>query len=235
MKQDNEYYFYHNDHLGTPQKMTSVNGAVVWSAKYESFGKADVDPDSTAINNLRFPGQYFDAETGLHYNWHRYYDSNTGRYLRIDPIGSMRSDQKYTYCNNNTNKYTDSRGLFYDFDPATGIPNDIIDEINWIQRRIQNTIDSAIQKVPCFTCDYSAITTCVLGSPSTGVDCSECIAGFRTCLRLKDAKAIALCMAPVANQCFNCAISVGSSIPNCIEQHCETGHLDPCTLKCRPD
>ena len=47
MKIGSQYYFYHNDHLGTPQKMTSISGAVVWSAKYSSFGKAEVDTDST--------------------------------------------------------------------------------------------------------------------------------------------------------------------------------------------
>ena len=70
---------YHNDHLGTPQKMTSVNGAVVWNATYSSFGEANVDITSTITNNLRFPGQYEDEETGLHYNYHRYYDPTTGR------------------------------------------------------------------------------------------------------------------------------------------------------------
>ncbi len=68
MKIGSEYYFYHNDHLGTPQKMTAVNGLVVWAAKYSSFGKAEVDPASTVENNLRFAGQYEDAETRLHYN-----------------------------------------------------------------------------------------------------------------------------------------------------------------------
>ena len=57
MKIGGQYYFYHNDHLGTPQKMTDISGAVVWSAKYESFGKAVVEI-ATVENNLRFPGQY---------------------------------------------------------------------------------------------------------------------------------------------------------------------------------
>jgi RHS repeat-associated protein len=48
------------------------------------FGKADVTI-STVENNLRFAGQYFDGETGLHYNWNRYYDPSLGRYLRADP------------------------------------------------------------------------------------------------------------------------------------------------------
>ena len=89
LKQGNQYYFYHNDHLGTPQKLTSISGAVAWSATYASFGKATVDASSTITNNLRFPGQYEDEETRLHYNYHRYYDPRTGRYLRADPIGIL--------------------------------------------------------------------------------------------------------------------------------------------------
>ena len=70
-------YYYHNDHLGTPQKMTDVNGTVVWSADYRPFGQADVTVNTVA-NNFRFPGQYEDEETGLHYNYHRYYDPKQG-------------------------------------------------------------------------------------------------------------------------------------------------------------
>ena len=86
MKVGNEYYFYENDHLGTPQRMVGVNGAVVWSAKYSSFGEAIVDLAYTITNDLRFPGQYFDEETGLHYNYHRYYDPEVGRYFSGDPL-----------------------------------------------------------------------------------------------------------------------------------------------------
>jgi RHS repeat-associated protein len=86
MREGGNIYFYHNDHLGTPQKLTNISGAVVWSATYDAFGKAIIDASSTITSNLRFPGQYFDAETGLHYNWHRYYDPNTGRYVTEDPI-----------------------------------------------------------------------------------------------------------------------------------------------------
>jgi len=71
MKQGNEYYFYHNDQIGTPQKMTAVNGAVVWSAKYKSFGEAVIEVE-TVENNLRFPGKYYNQETGLNYNYYRY-------------------------------------------------------------------------------------------------------------------------------------------------------------------
>jgi uncharacterized protein RhaS with RHS repeats len=62
MKIGTDYYFYQNDHLGTPQKLTAINGAVVWAAKYSSFGKASIEVE-TVENNLRFPGQYYDQET----------------------------------------------------------------------------------------------------------------------------------------------------------------------------
>jgi RHS repeat-associated protein len=72
-------YYFVNDHLGTPQKILDSSAQVVWAAAYLPFGKAQVKPE-IITNNLRFPGQYFDAESGLHYNWHRFYDSDTGRY-----------------------------------------------------------------------------------------------------------------------------------------------------------
>ena len=86
MKQGGQYYWYLNDHLGTPRKMINTGGNVVWSVTYDSFGKAYVDVENV-VNNLRFAGQYFDEETGLHYNWNRYYDPDMARYLSEDPIG----------------------------------------------------------------------------------------------------------------------------------------------------
>ena len=122
MKEDGQYYFYHNDHLGTPQKMTAVNGAVVWSARYESFGKAEIDAGAVIENNLRFPGQYFDTETGLNYNYYRYYDPMTGRYLTPDPIGLVGMDPNiYGYVLNNPINYVDPQGLYRDIGGGFGL------------------------------------------------------------------------------------------------------------------
>jgi len=112
MKVGGQYYFCQNDHLGTPQKLTAVNGAVVWSAKYSSFGEAKVDLPSTITNNLRFPGQYFDEETGLHYNRFRYYDQKIGKYLRTDPLGLNGEINLYTYALNNPVVLIDPWGLY---------------------------------------------------------------------------------------------------------------------------
>ena len=104
----NSYYYYQNDHLGTPQKITRKNGDVVWDAVYDSFGNCQVGTE-TIVNNLRLPGQYFDSETGLYYNWNRYYDPTIGRYLRTDPYGDGLN--LYTYCFNSPLRWIDPYGL----------------------------------------------------------------------------------------------------------------------------
>ena len=111
MTSNGQTYFYHNDHLGTPQKMTDSTGKIVWSAVYTSFGEATIDGTSTITNNLRFPGQYYDAETGLNYNWNRYYDPIIGRYLTADPIGLMGGPNTYRYSSNNPSRFYDYEGL----------------------------------------------------------------------------------------------------------------------------
>jgi RHS repeat-associated protein len=111
MKVGGQYYFYHNDHLGTPQKLTSVNGFLAWSAEYESFGNALLNAGSSVQNNLRLAGQYRDHETGLHYNWNRYYDPKTGRYITADPIGFFGGIGLYAYVLNNPVNLTDPEGL----------------------------------------------------------------------------------------------------------------------------
>ena len=114
-----EVYYYHNDHLGTPPKMTNSIGTIIWEADYLPFGKAmvDEDPDGDEVdvtNNIRFPGQYYDKETELHYNRFRYYNEQTGRYLMIDPFafGFGDGSNVYLYVDANPIRYKDILGLF---------------------------------------------------------------------------------------------------------------------------
>lgn len=108
VKENNTYYWYQNDHLGTPQKITNSAGTVVWAATYDSFGNVQITT-SDIVNNLRFPGQYYDDETGLCYNWNRYYDPEMGRYLRTDPVGDGLN--LYIYVYNNPLLFYDAEGL----------------------------------------------------------------------------------------------------------------------------
>ncbi|MGD8619769.1 MAG: RHS repeat-associated core domain-containing protein, partial [Gammaproteobacteria bacterium] len=102
--------YVHNDHLGTPQAMTDETGDVVWRAMYDPFGKATVTVNNVALN-VRLPGQYFDAETGLHYNYYRYYEPSIGRYLTSDPIGLGGGSNIYAYVGGKPLKYFDLFGL----------------------------------------------------------------------------------------------------------------------------
>ena len=104
------WYFYVTDHLGTPQQMVDAQGTVVWQAAYLPYGEAKV-LKATVQNNLRFPGQYFDAETGLHYNWNRYYNPKTGRYITADPIGLVGGMNVYAYVGGNPVNAVDPWGL----------------------------------------------------------------------------------------------------------------------------
>ena len=75
-----ETYFFHTDHLGTPQVVTDATQQVVWQGEYSPFGKV-TETVSLVVQNLRFPGQYFDEESDLHYNYFRDYDPTIGRYI----------------------------------------------------------------------------------------------------------------------------------------------------------
>ena len=103
-------YYFHCDHLGTPQAITDKNGNIVWKADYKPFGEITLTT-AAVENNFRFPGQFYDAETGLHYNWHRYYDAGTGRYLTPDPIGLEGGINLYAYVMNNPVRFSDLFGL----------------------------------------------------------------------------------------------------------------------------
>ena len=108
--QNGKSYFYLKDHLDTPQKVVDENGDIVWFGEYKAFGDLSITID-TLENNFRFPGQYFDSESGLHYNYYRYYDNATGRYLREDPIGFNGGINLYIYAQNNAINLIDFFGL----------------------------------------------------------------------------------------------------------------------------
>ena len=104
-------YYLHNDRLGTPQLATDSSQNVVWIAAYQPFGDTGLSTfSSTITQNLRFPGQYFDGETGFSYNLNRDYIPNIGRYLETDPIGLVGGMNTYRYASANPIAKVDPQG-----------------------------------------------------------------------------------------------------------------------------
>ena len=123
-------FYYQLDHLGTPQELTDFGGEIVWSAKYNAYGKVThlaLGGGEQLEQPLRFQGQYFDAESGLHYNRHRYYDPEVGRYLTPDPIKLAGGLNQYQYTPNPTG-WVDPLGLSGNCPPPNkpgcGAPDD---------------------------------------------------------------------------------------------------------------
>lgn len=106
---NNGLYFVHTDHLGTPQEITDNTRTTLWEAMLNPYGEAQI---KTAMleNNVRMPGQYFDAESGLHYNYFRDYDPKTGRYIQSDPIGLAGGLNTYSYAYGKPETFTDPTG-----------------------------------------------------------------------------------------------------------------------------
>jgi RHS repeat-associated protein len=107
--------FIHADHLNTPRVVLNKAGQMRWSWLAEPFGNNSESNNPQGLGafsfNLRMPGQYFDAESGLSYNWNRDYDAGVGRYTQSDPIGLRGGINTYAYAEGNPISNTDPTGL----------------------------------------------------------------------------------------------------------------------------
>lgn len=113
--------YFHTDQIGTPRELSESDGRISWRADYRAWGNtvlveypeavAAVAADTEPVHQpLRFQGQYFDAETGLHYNRFRYYDPDVGRFVSQDPLGFGGGTNFYRYATNPTG-WIDPLGL----------------------------------------------------------------------------------------------------------------------------
>jgi RHS repeat-associated protein len=102
------------DQLGTPRAVTDGTGTVIWSWAYQGnpFGEQQPTSSTGYVLNLRFPGQYYDAETGTNYNYFRTFDPPSGRYLQPDPMEQAAGPSLYAYTGDDPLGHTDPLGLF---------------------------------------------------------------------------------------------------------------------------
>lgn len=152
-----QVYHYHNDQLGTPNELTNDKGEVIWLADYEAWGNTakvvwhkqvidQMQVSQDELQPIRFQGQYFDTETGLHYNRFRYYDPDVGMFTSRDPIGLNGGMNVFAYAPNPTG-WVDPLGL----NAAVGrAVVGVIDDIVTLASRIGKT--GARAKTGCTSC-----------------------------------------------------------------------------------
>ena len=120
--QSASYHYLITDHLGTPQLAINGQGQQTWKMHSDAFGNIALDSNNQMTLNLRFPGQYYDQETGLSYNYQRDYNPKIGRYIQSDPLGLNGGINSFVYVENNPLKYMDARGELIQFAPAVANP-----------------------------------------------------------------------------------------------------------------
>jgi RHS repeat-associated protein len=97
------------DHLNRPVLMTNATKVAMWTAVWQPWG-GQHSFTGTATLDTRFPGQWYQAETGLHYNWHRQYDPTVGRYTQVDPLGFVDGPSVYGYAGGKPQQLVDKDG-----------------------------------------------------------------------------------------------------------------------------
>jgi RHS repeat-associated protein len=166
----NETLQVHSDHLGTPRAVTrlAASNAVVWrwaltgTVFGEDAPEEDPDNDSTSLTvSLRFPGQYFDSESGLYYNYFRDYEKEAGRYVESDPVGLGGGVATYSYAEMQPLLRADRRGLWSfnsscDWNQRVAVSSAMLDLLRENRRLCESDTNS------CSLCDCKSARKAIL-------------------------------------------------------------------------
>jgi len=135
--------YVHADAVGTPRAVTDSIGNVVWAWVLAGNSFGEKPPTGSYLFNLRFPGQYADAETGLNYNVHRYYDPSVGRYLTSDPLELAGGPSTFAYAASRPLSMVDPSGLFGGPPEEDAIEENIPEVNREIERLNRQTAEEA--------------------------------------------------------------------------------------------
>jgi RHS repeat-associated protein len=114
--------YLHNDQVGQVQYAYNSDGQIIYERVQTPFGETMSEMNAYNVQiPVRFPGQYYDSETGFNQNWNRDYDSSLGRYVQSDPIGLMGGINTYGYVMQNPGMWVDPKGLDVTGAIGTGI------------------------------------------------------------------------------------------------------------------
>ncbi|MFT3663494.1 RHS repeat domain-containing protein [Piscinibacter sp.] len=159
-------YYIHTDHLATPRIVLNTAGQQRWSWLAEPFGTTAPNTNPQNLGafafNLRHPGQYADAESGLFYNYFRDYDASTGRYAQSDPIGLAGGINTYAYVAGQPTRFTDLMGLQSSGEdrpssPGVGIPDPSAAAQRDLARILQRGLDRLFCEPDCFELESQII------------------------------------------------------------------------------
>ncbi|UYQ62473.1 putative T7SS-secreted protein [Streptomyces peucetius] len=131
---DRRFFAIATDLIGTPTELIDESGDIAWRSRSTLWGTTAWARDSSAYTPLRFPGQYYDPETGLHYNYFRHYDPETGRYTSPDPLGLAPAPNPVAYVGN----------PYSGCDPLGLMPKYTKEER--AQKRINKIVDDIVEK-----------------------------------------------------------------------------------------
>ncbi|MFJ6833885.1 polymorphic toxin type 28 domain-containing protein [Streptomyces sp. NPDC091209] len=138
---DTRFFAIITDLVGSPTELLDEEGDIAWRARSTLWGATAWAENSTAYTPLRFPGQYHDPETALNYNYFRYYDAETARYLSPDPLGLVPAPNPNTYVHN-PHRWTDPLGLAPEDCRDLGLRDDALNAITKLENIKKDPIGS---------------------------------------------------------------------------------------------
>ncbi|MGW7522944.1 putative T7SS-secreted protein [Streptomyces sp. NPDC054783] len=142
---DSRFFAIVTDLVGTPSELVDAHGTIAWRTRSTLWGTTAWNTDATGYTPLRFPGQYYDPETGLHYNYFRHYDPETARYTTPDPLGLAPAPNPHAYVSH-PHTWTDPLGLSPNYQVGQAL-GDTSKLTGWIPTQVPEESKAVLQDI----------------------------------------------------------------------------------------